>query len=42
MIVEYTRYEIIRREAFEMAYKKAVGSLEAFSHCLAYELSHGT
>jgi quinol monooxygenase YgiN len=44
MIVEYTRYKIdsTRREAFEMAYKIAVGSLEASSHCLAYELSHCT
>ena len=41
MIVEYTRYKIdsTRREAFEMAYKKAVGSLDASSQCLAYELS---
>jgi len=42
MIVEYTRYKIdsTRREPFEMAYKKAVDSLEASTHCLAYELSH--
>jgi hemoglobin len=42
MIVEYTRYKIepARREAFENAYRKAVGSLEGSSHCLAYELSH--
>jgi hemoglobin len=44
MIVEYTRYKIdsTRREAFEMAYKKAVGSLEASNHCLDYELAHCT
>jgi quinol monooxygenase YgiN len=44
MIVEYTRYKIesARREGFEMAYKKAVGSLGASSHCVAYELSHCT
>jgi quinol monooxygenase YgiN len=44
MIVEYTRYKIdsTRREAFETAYKKAVRSLEASSHCVAYELSHCT
>jgi quinol monooxygenase YgiN len=44
MIVEYTRYKVDSAggEAFEMAFKKAVGSLEASSHCLAYELSHCT
>jgi quinol monooxygenase YgiN len=44
MIVEYTRYKIdsARREAFEMAYKGAGGSLEASSHCLDYELSRCT
>jgi len=44
MIVEYTRYKIdsTRREAFEMAYKKAVSSLEASSHCLDYELARCT
>jgi quinol monooxygenase YgiN len=44
MIVEYTRYKInsTRRETFEMAYKKAVDSLEASTHSLAYELSHCT
>jgi quinol monooxygenase YgiN len=44
MIVEYTRYKIdsTRREAFEMAYEKALGSLGASSHCVAYELSHCT
>jgi hemoglobin len=44
MIVEYTRYKIdsTRREAFEMAYKKAVGSLVASTHCLDYELAHCT
>ena len=42
MIVEYTRYKInsTQHEALETTYKKAVGSLEASSHCLAYELSH--
>jgi hypothetical protein len=32
------RYKIdsTRREAFEMVYKKAAGSLEASSHCVAY------
>jgi hemoglobin len=42
MIVEYTRYKIdsTRREAFEMAYKKAVGSLVVSTHCLDYELAH--
>jgi quinol monooxygenase YgiN len=41
MIVEYTRYKIdsTRREAFEAAYARAGVSLEASSHCLAYELS---
>jgi hemoglobin len=44
MMVEYTRYKIdeARREAFEAGYKRAVASLEASSHCLAYELSHCT
>jgi quinol monooxygenase YgiN len=44
MIVEYTRYQIdsTRREAFETAHKKAVRTREASSHCVAYELSHGT
>jgi quinol monooxygenase YgiN len=44
MIVEYTRYNIdsTRREPFETSYNKAVRSLEASSHCLAYELSHCT
>ncbi|SRR5258708_5498321 len=44
MIVEYTRYTIdeTRRETFETAYKRAGASLEASSHCLAYELSHCT
>ncbi|HXM98103.1 MAG TPA: antibiotic biosynthesis monooxygenase family protein [Candidatus Dormibacteraeota bacterium] len=42
MIVEYTRYRIDekRRSDFELGYKKAGESLEASSHCLAYELSH--
>jgi quinol monooxygenase YgiN len=44
MIAEYTRYKIDeqRRSAFEKAYKKAGESLEASTHCLAYELSHCT
>jgi hemoglobin len=44
MIVEYTRYKIDegRRDSFEKAYEKAVESLDASSHCLAYELSHCT
>ena len=44
MIVEYTRYKIdsTRREVFETAYQNAVGSLEASSHCVAYELSRCT
>ena len=44
MIVEYTRYKIDekRRQAFESDYRKAGESLDASSHCLAYELSHCT
>jgi len=44
VIVEYIRYKIDeqRRGVFEKAYKKAGESLEASSHCLAYELSHCT
>ena len=44
MIVEYTRYKIDdeRRTTFEKAYKKAVESLAASSHCLAYEFSRCT
>ena len=44
MIVEYTRYKIDaqRRDTFEKAYKKAVDSLAASTHCLAYEFSHCT
>ena len=44
MIVEYTRYKIDekRRSDFEADYRKAAKSLEASSHCLAYELSHCT
>jgi quinol monooxygenase YgiN len=44
MIVEYTRYKIEeqRRAAFEKAYKKAVESLAASSHCLAHEFSRCT
>lgn len=42
MIVEYTRYKIdeSRHATFESDYKRAAASLEASSHCLAYELSH--
>lgn len=42
MIVEYTRYKIDenRHGTFEADYKRAVVSLGASSHCLAYELSH--
>jgi quinol monooxygenase YgiN len=44
MIVEYTLYKIdeTRRETFETAYERAGASLEASSHCLAYEFSHCT
>lgn len=44
MIVEYTRYKIDeqRLATFEKAHKKAVESLGASSHCLAYEFSHCT
>ena len=44
MIVEYTRYKIdeSRHATFETDYKRAVASLAASSHCLAYELSHCT
>ena len=44
MIVEYTRYKIDeqRRIIFEKAYKKAVESIAASGHCLAYEFSHCT
>jgi quinol monooxygenase YgiN len=44
MIVEYTRYRIDeqRGSTFEKAYKKAVESLAASRHCLAYEFSHCT
>ena len=43
MIVEYIRYQIPeeRREAFEAAYARARGPLDASPHCLRYELSHG-
>ena len=42
MIVEYTRYKLDdkRRATFEADYRRGVTSLEASSHCLAYELSH--
>jgi quinol monooxygenase YgiN len=44
VIVEYTRYKIdeSRLDSFEKAYIKAGESLDASSHCLAYELSHCT
>jgi quinol monooxygenase YgiN len=43
MIVEYIRYKIpeARRQEFEAAYDKAQASLNASSHCLAYEVTHG-
>jgi hemoglobin len=44
VIVEYTRYKIEekRRKDFERAYSRAAKSLEASTHCLAWELSHCT
>lgn len=44
MIVEYTRYKIDekRRGTFEADYRRGGASLEASTHCLAYELSHCT
>ena len=41
MVVEYTRYKIEkeRHSTFAEAYKKAVESLGASEHCLAYELT---
>ena len=44
MIVEYARYKIDakRQKTFEGDCKRAGASLEASSHCLAYELSHCT
>jgi quinol monooxygenase YgiN len=41
VIVEYIRYQIdkSRRSSFEKSYLKAGESLNASSHCLAYELS---
>ena len=43
MVVEYIRYRVDadRREAFERAYGQAAASLEASSHCLAYEITRG-
>lgn len=43
MIIEYIRYKIpeARRKEFEAAYDQAQASLNASSHCLAYEISHG-
>lgn len=43
MIVEYIRYEIAdeRRDDFEAAYGRAQEALQASTHCLGYELSHG-
>ena len=43
MIVEYIRYKIpeARHKEFEAAYDKAQASLNASSHCLAYEVTHG-
>jgi quinol monooxygenase YgiN len=43
MVVEYIRYRIdsARGDEFERAYAQAAQSLEASSHCLAYEVDHG-
>jgi quinol monooxygenase YgiN len=42
MIVEYIRYEIADADAFLRGYEAARASLDASSHCLAYELSRCT
>lgn len=39
MIVEYIRYETKDERDLSRAYEAARGSLDASSHCLAYELS---
>jgi quinol monooxygenase YgiN len=43
MVVEYIRYRIetARGDEFEGAYARAASSLEASSHCLAYEVARG-
>jgi|Tabmets5t2r1_1033131.scaffolds.fasta_scaffold08747_4 quinol monooxygenase YgiN len=43
MVVEYIRYRIDagRGDEFERAYTEAAESLEASSHCLAYEVARG-
>jgi quinol monooxygenase YgiN len=43
MVVEYIRYRIdaARGNEFDRAYEQAAGSLEASSHCLAYEVARG-
>jgi quinol monooxygenase YgiN len=43
MVVEYIRYRIdaARGDEFERAYGQAATSLEASSHCLAYEVARG-
>jgi quinol monooxygenase YgiN len=44
MIVEYIRYSIddARAEAFELAYLRAAGALEASEHCERYEIARCT
>jgi quinol monooxygenase YgiN len=43
MVVEYIRYRIdaARGDEFERAYAQAALSLEASSHCYAYEVARG-
>jgi quinol monooxygenase YgiN len=43
MVIEYIRYRVPadRGEQFERAYAEAGRSLDASSHCLAYEVSRG-
>ena len=44
MIIEYIRYNISEndRAAFEQAYKDAGKVMLASSHCLGYEITHGS
>jgi quinol monooxygenase YgiN len=42
MIVEYIRYEVEDADALVRAYEAARRSLDASSHCLAYELARCT
>jgi quinol monooxygenase YgiN len=44
MVVEYIRYSIdgARAEAFEQAYARAAGFLDASEHCERYEISRCT